>query len=435
MDVKSQLKWNILQTDEMDSTQYIFRSIDCSGNNCTAGLTTVKRGTSKWIAIFYQSTDGGETWFSQSPDIEFPGDFPNKGFIKIQRIDSLNIVAINEKFVIRTFDAGNTWTKTDNPSQNPLMDVHFSDPLTGILAAGDSIYLTSDGGDHWEAPSFKSTYLWICHSYGNGKYRLIRTHTGEVFTTLDNFLSVDSTTSIFDSLLDKHWNGKIIAGCTFGNGDTILAYGTAAREGIDYDTLPGHNLMIRTTNGGKQWEKPYIIFSGILGGMMYTTPITRDTVIATGQSRNRIFQSFDRGATWKMDSLPLDTAYFAFHPQGLAMTGDGSLLGSFTFSPWRPGPSIFVRGKWLQNSGVYQLIAYKTRVFPNPATTSVSIVSPLVSSPVYMYDIMGREIMRSRLSDEGKLDVDLTNIPNGTYPVSLDYAGRKILVDKIVVWK
>jgi hypothetical protein len=77
----------------------------------------------------------------------------------------------------------------------------------------------------------------------------------------------------------------------------------------------------------------------------------------------------------------------------------------------------------------------KTRVFPNPATTKFSIVSPLVSRPVYIYDIMGREILRDMLSDKGELTVDMSHLPNGIYTLSLDYQGKRILVDKVAVMK
>jgi hypothetical protein len=48
---------------------------------------------------------------------------------------------------------------------------------------------------------------------------------------------------------------------------------------------------------------------------------------------------------------------------------------------------------------------------------------------------MGREIMRDMLSDKGELAVDVSHLPNGIYTLSLDYQGKRILVDKVAVMK
>jgi hypothetical protein len=440
MGVRAQLEWKVIHTDQIGSVQYIFNSISCAGNNCTAGLSLVDIALFQWTHVFYQSTDGGLTWFSQTPDVVFPKGFLNTGFRKIQRIDSLNIVAISDSgFIIRTFNAGETWERQYCPTPGPIMDIHFSDPLTGILTIGASsnnVSITSDGGNHWVTSPFFTPFLEQCHSYGNGKFRIVRYGTGEVYITLDNFTTVDSTAPVFDSSIDKHWYGKILAYCTFGSGDTLLAYGSAARQGPLTDTIPGYNLIIRTTNGGKQWEKPFTFFSGNFGSIRYTTPLDQDTIVAVGDALNKLFLSFDKGATWHMDSLRLDTTYGAVHPQGLTTTADGHLLGLFTPVPFLPGPAILARGKWKHDpSRIYELVAYKTHVFPNPASTNCTVVSPVVSTLVYMHDIMGREVLRDMLSDKGELTIDLSRLANGIYTLSLDYEGVRILVDKVVIVK
>ncbi len=60
-------------------------------------------------------------------------------------------------------------------------------------------------------------------------------------------------------------------------------------------------------------------------------------------------------------------------------------------------------------------------IFPNPATNSISIISPYVSTEeadehelnVSITDLLGRELSRQSISDSGK--VDISTLPNGLY--------------------
>jgi hypothetical protein len=439
MDMRAQLRWKVTHTDQIGSIQFEFKSISCSGNNCTMGAVVVGQDKPRFAPTLYQSSDGGIIWSSQVPDVNFPFVFPTRGFVKIQQIDSLNIIAIGDSsFIIRTFDGGKTWERQNCPTSYNLMDVHFSDPLTGIIAAAgySNVFLTSDGGRHWTISPFSGPFLWQCHSYGNGKFRLLKNGSAEVYTTTDNFITVDSTNSAFDSSLDKHWQGKLLLAATFGDGDTILAYGTAAREGIKEDTVPGYDMIMRTVDAGKHWEKPFIFQSGFWGEIHYTTPLDNDTVIAVGESWNKIFVSFDKGASWHMDSLMLDTAYVGVHPQGLAKTGDGHLLGIFGYTPFLPAPAIVVRGEWTKKDKVTQEHAGNTTsIFPNPATTTINITSPYKSGAVYLYDILGRVAAQGILSERGTVTIDASTLAAGIYSISLDNNGKKSFMGKISVEK
>ncbi len=288
---------------------------------------------------------------------------------------------------------------------------------------------TSDGGRHWNIASFGGAYLWQCHSYGNGKFRLFKYDNGQMYTTLDNFKTIDITKPVFDSLNDPRHN--ILIGCTFGGGDTVLAFGEHLRD----DTIRqfgGYELIMRSIDGGVHWVKPFIFFSGVFGVVRYTTSMDRDTVIAIGEEYNKFFLSTDRGATWNMDTLILDTNYNQRRSFGLSMTGDGHPLAILTSSPGQAGQAILVRGSW-EKLNVIDKITYNTRIYPNPASETVTIVSVDVSRPIHIIDLLGREVMHGILSEQGKFTVDVSKILPGVYEVLLDDLGRRFAVGKVVV--
>src|SRR5438874_1213483 len=87
----AQFLWRPVHSDQDDTAQFRFSAISCSGNNCTAGMISSNKSDYSFSYFLLESTDAGETWEIQSPNIDFPYIFANSGFTQIQRIDSLNI--------------------------------------------------------------------------------------------------------------------------------------------------------------------------------------------------------------------------------------------------------------------------------------------------------------------------------------------------------
>ena len=432
--MRAQYNWHVAHSDQILDTQFAFRSVSCSGNNCTVGAIKVDFSPFQLQGLFYQSTDGGKSWYTQIPKVNFPANFFNIGFTKIQRIDSLNIVAISDSgLVLRSFDAGNTWERQICPTSYLLTDVHFSDPMTGIITAAgasNNVFLTSDGGKDWSISHFSDPFLAQCHSYGNGKFRILKYAFGPIYTTYDSFENVDSTSLIFDSLTVPRWYAYIVTYCTFGGGDTILAYGRFAQKDT-LDAYDGNGLIIRSLDGGKHWEKPFTFPNIYFTQIEYTTDMNRDTVIAVGHSANHILLSTDRGASWKVDSLVIDTSYSADWPGGIAMTSDAHLIASFSPSPLLNGQSVLIRGE-ISKANVYDMIAYETHVYPNPAAGIVTVSSIDVSRQVFVYDLLGREVLKGTLSTSGNITFDLTSFPPSLYTIILNHNGKMIPVGKIV---
>src|SRR6202030_2961224 len=115
---------------------------------------------------FYRSNDGGKSWTEQHSVPATPPILTNQGITTLQQIDSSNAVGIGDLgTVLRTFDGGITWVNQDLSIPFRVADIHFSDPLTGIVVTADTtnnILTTSDGGRHWNAAPFGGSYFSKC---------------------------------------------------------------------------------------------------------------------------------------------------------------------------------------------------------------------------------------------------------------------------------
>jgi photosystem II stability/assembly factor-like uncharacterized protein len=98
---------------------------------------------SAYTPIIWRSTNGGANWSSVGAPanayylraLDFSGDH---GWA-VGRFGS----------VIRTLDAGMTWSFQTNPATTTLFDVDFSDTLHGIACGQNIILYTTDGGQTW----------------------------------------------------------------------------------------------------------------------------------------------------------------------------------------------------------------------------------------------------------------------------------------------
>ena len=163
-----------------------------------------------------------------------------------------------------------------------------------------------------------------------------------------------------------------------------------------------------------------------------TTELDRDTILAGGFSSNKILFSSDRGFSWRVDSLLLDTAYMASGLHGISMIGKGDVIASFGSGALSNEQTILIRGV-KEKLSVYDMIAYNTHIYPNPATGIVNIVSIDRSDPVHIIDVLGREVLNGVLSGDGKIMLDFSPLPKGMYTVSLDHRGKRVLVGKVAI--
>ena len=234
---RGQYVWHsVLLADVDNNHSYAYYAVACNETNCTAAGQYVVDDTLVWTKMF-RSIDGGISWTEQDPGLPVtPGQNYNT-ILRIQQIDSLNIVGAGDTgLIIHTFDGGKTWERQDLPNppidtsmhyaySGRVFDIHFSDAATGIAISEFPAlcYTTSDSGHHWNLIHLPPTCYnpQGCHSYGNGMFRIISIeHGGTLYTTRDNWQTYDSSlvSGSHDSTIDFTKIG-------FSGGDTILAAG------------------------------------------------------------------------------------------------------------------------------------------------------------------------------------------------------------------
>jgi hypothetical protein len=197
--------------------------------------------------------------------------------------------------------------------------------------------------------------------------------------------------------------------------------------------MHANGAITRTTDGGKSWTSFPIADS--VGAIHSMSSLTRDTIYASGSSgAHRMLRSTDRGASWSLDSVLLDTAYEFVAANGLTVMADGHPVGLFSQSSYDVDPSAIFRGEWEPaRVEIYERIFYGTHLYPNPATTEFTITSVDPSRPVHVFDMIGRELLHDVLDTRGVATLDISRLPRGVYSVVLDHYGKLLPVGKVAV--
>lgn len=431
--------WLNPQTQEVDSS-ICFTAISCKDNDCTAAAILFNYPINPIGRItFYRSTDDGHSWHEQPPTVPFNQLLCNWGISKMQQIDSLHAVGIADLgAVYRTSDGGASWHRRDLPVEKEILDVHFSDPNVGVAVTTgyeNTIYTTSDGGEHWVNREYYSNNTFSCYSHGNGKFSFSRYGKGPIYRTIDNFATIDTLPFLRDTNQTIPNNRYIFSKVHFNGTDTIFATGSF-RKDSNTASWDSDALIMRSTNNGQSWEEPWTFPVTTLARVKHLTNTTRDTIFAGGGDFSNILLSTDRGATWRSDSLYMDT--LTYDPWnkcfGISISSDGYPIGLFG-----PGPLPIVshiwRGVYQTNSiEVAQTIRYHTKMYPNPSSGTVNITTSLNTKDIItVIDMLGREVYKSRLDEQGNTKLNLSEFPRGIYHVVIHHYGREFSIGKVAL--
>ncbi|MEP7234616.1 MAG: T9SS type A sorting domain-containing protein, partial [Ignavibacteriota bacterium] len=374
--------------------------------------------------------DGGKTWAMQDPKIPGGDGGHNNWFTGIQQIDSLNVVAIGAYgLVCRTTDGGETWKRQDGHTNKNIPAAHFSDPLQGIIVTYDSlnpIRTTSDGGIHWNIiPQNIFTFEGFsqCHSFGKGNFSVLATGIGPIYSTMDNWKTIDSTSFLIDTSADPAWSWYYFTNCVYHGHDTIVASGW-------YTLNHNQGAIVRSTDNGKHWEKPVLFPYNT--GIQAISPFHNDTLIAA--ISRYVFLSSNAGESWRTDSLLLDTAYTINNCLSLDWTKTGP-IGIFAAGNFLEQPGLILHG-FYANSAVFQQTNQELGgIFPDPASTELTIKSHAGSQMIKLYDILGKEVERHISSDDGIVRFNVRGLPDGVYAVFSEAGGRVVSLGKCVISK
>jgi photosystem II stability/assembly factor-like uncharacterized protein len=459
---EAQFHWNVIHTDSDGRYYYSFESISCFRNVCTAAGSLVDTLSHSASRVFYRSTDRGNHWAIQDPGLPTQTDLHlylnSNYFAFVQQLDSLHAVALQNGgagIAMQTSDGGVTWQQANPQFAGSLASIDFSDPSNGMMFGASNLvdtafghhtieygagpaqtFITSNDGATWDSgrAAFPSIYSKVaevqCHTFGAGHFCLFTPGHGKLFTTKNNWKTYDSTSAFIDSSNDP-LNYYQLFHCSFLGTDTIFSYGRFRFGGpTDYK-----GVIFRSTDAGKSWDVPSYVSQ--LSRVDYLSNLYKDTLLAGGTGSANIVMSTDRGGTWKVDTLAVDTGYNIVTTRGISITDQGQplIICAQQQDINTASPSIIIRG----NLGTERvewasLLGYHDRIFPNPATTTLNIASIEASTPFRIIDILGRVIMTGMVGDHTTLTLDVARLPRGAYYLFVDNTeGIPIIAGKLML--
>ena len=428
--------WKVGTVVQRDSSRYMYTALSSFGESCIYGVSISdqrKRVRPRVWRGFLRSDDAGRTWRELDPRLNKIDDINTGRILRVQMIDSLHIMAAGDSgLFLSSSDGGDTWRTTYFSDSMGIHHLHFFDKSVGIICCfgNPNTKVTFDGGLHWTATEIKTTYSWAYtpQAMGGTSFRALGYAAGPIYYTDDAWQTVDSSRYAYP---DSDWTHVLFDFQSLGE-DTMVAYGSNW-------PLPARNVpyltMARSVDGGRRWtplpvpdsfvvtptsmsklDRPYSLLDGI-GRNLFTAPY---------------LYSFDQGATWRVDSIYLDSApqhntltLITVLPSGIAL---GVIGTGFV------GMDVPVIGTLQQQSvRAFENIVNNTILHPNPCVQSVSIDTRSRSEPVSLFDILGHEVLRGKLDGAGHAQFDVSALPRGVYSVILKHNGFPLPIGKVAV--
>ncbi len=130
--------------------------------------------------ILWRSDDGGLSW---NEVIDFPYESPADWIRSITFInEKLGFACADIGRIYRTTDGGDTWSRMNSPTQEPLFEVDFIDDKNGMIVGFTGTILhTKDGGENW---TILSSPLGKEHNYSldyiDADHAFACTHFGSI---------------------------------------------------------------------------------------------------------------------------------------------------------------------------------------------------------------------------------------------------------------
>ncbi|MFN8366256.1 MAG: T9SS type A sorting domain-containing protein [Candidatus Kapaibacterium sp.] len=400
-----------------------------------------------------RTTDGGKTW-KEIFDLSYLNTW--KAYMQSSAYDFQNLAVVSNshyyfagtpKRIAMTSDSGATWNvvqlDNDRDSNNRVFRLYMSDSLSGIIwFFPNYYYVTKDGWKTWERDSvvLPSTYP-----------------VGNFFQKL-KIVSVDTVYSWMGPRTDKN-NPKP---------DT---------------THPARYIFARTYNRGVTWEYDTVTQQSAYGMNFISSKIGwAITNIKTGngdEARNLVYRTTDAGKHWdkQLDSVFNDaqtnTAQFEIYGMNFLDERNGILIGNskilsttnggvtwvtnnhntpLGYSPWYGCVKMISPTRAFIGSTkgfIMRWDAYDTatttsvkeeeivegnglRLYPSPATTRVTLgfdEGLQSESTITIYDEIGRSVLQTH-AEQGtiQMEVEVHNLQNGVYSLLVsNKAGVKTL--------
>jgi photosystem II stability/assembly factor-like uncharacterized protein len=352
-----------------------------------------------------RTTNAGQSWEQHSVPV-------TSAVTSISAIDGMTAWAggvVGDGHVYFTKNGGQTWTQEiTNLNKYPVEGIIFPTRNTGYGVCGTSILIkTTNGGQDWIIYGLDSGYLRAVSFIDsmNGMiaadailYRIINGGPGRKVQT------------------DPSFSRVTFLGCQLVTQNIEFAVG---EERITpFGPYPG--IVVRTTNGGKTWDKK--MPSGLndtsgFEGVAFTDSL-HGTVVGI---HGLIFRTTDGGDTWNkqesgVDAL-LNAIAFADSLTGI-IVGSGGVILHTTNAGY----------SWVRQ---YLPLPLEVRAIPEPFATKTTLfysIPKAASVDLKLYDMLGKEVYHitsDGIQSEGEhsLELHVENLPGGVYYFILTAGG------------
>lgn len=400
--------------------------------NTVWGLAYDGSGSGANVQEFTLTTDSGTTWTAGIIDVGNPiWELNNISPVSattawVSAINNIPLDANNGVgYIYKTNDGGATWAPQCEAGfqiagSSFLNGVYFWNANVGV-AYGDptggefEIWRTTDGGTVWTqitganiANPLSGEYGYNSTPIAAGGVLWFPTNKGRLFRTTDmgaTWQAAQAPLTDFGAALPANSGTAIFSNAT--NGYLLKTSGTVAVPVYQYYT---------TSNAGVNWTAA-ATFTGTRRILNYIPGTT--TIVATSQiAPVGTSLSINNGVTWT-------------DVESAAQRGTSAFIGS---TGWSAG---FGDGDPLGTAGIFKLTTplglenstiSKFKIYPNPATSVVTISTPDVdAAKLSVTDLSGKVVMTKSLNGIENT-VDISSLSAGAYFFELSSDNKKEVV-------
>jgi photosystem II stability/assembly factor-like uncharacterized protein len=370
-------------------------------NNVWANDKVLMGGTATGMLL--RSTNNGNSWENSFQSTTIAAG-SNQFSAMFSLGDSIFVTTDENHQIMRTGNDGATWT-TDGKSA-PWYEVHDIAGREGLWVAvikrDGSVVRSTNRGNSWTL---------VKGEYASDNFRMLALHD-------TSFFAASPRAGIWRSNADATTFEKLVGvGLPEGTCYSIASNGKTLFVGAP-------NALFRSRDNGASWQEisgPFtssvydikcygpnvvILERTPVSNMIYFSPNECDTLITLTPG------GFSSRETWE---VAINNNYL------FAQTKDKSIF-RYNYLPLK--------------SVKHELVHNSFTIYPNPAQKTVNIEAPdKANAKIHLVDMLGKEVRTGRLSHEGKLTLEVSDLPNGIYTIMLEHNGMVSFEGKVVVGK
>lgn len=201
--------------------------------------------------------------------------------------------------LLATADAGVTWNAQSSGTRLDLSRVNFASPLVGWVAANNGEVLkTADGGASWQRASFgQADPVQSIHA-SDANNAWVTTYYGTAFVTTDGGAQWSRLVARNGSFKLTLVSGSDVWSLPYYN-DGTAKLGHSVDGGVTWSDVPMPALPPTFASSPQDLQ-----FADASHGLLISVEFGFDSISQTYVSREALWRTADRGASWQAVGLP-----------------------------------------------------------------------------------------------------------------------------------